>query len=598
MGRIPDETLETIRDRFDLVDLVGRHLTLKKSGRSFKGLCPFHEEKTPSFYVHPERRVFHCYGCGAGGDLFEFLMRHDNLTFREAAESAARTCGVEIPTTAGGDPGRSERLVAANQLAQDLYLSTLFAPEGAAARDYLRGRGFDGETCRKYGIGFAPDRWDAVVKVLESARIPLRDGETAGLVSERQSGGHYDRLRGRVTFPIQDARGRVVGFGGRAIRADQEPKYLNTPETPLFRKRESFYGFPFALEAMRRQERAVVVEGYFDRLALERAGIEESVATCGTALGPDHARQLRRRTQEVLLVFDGDTAGQRAVESALEVLLPAGLRVRAVALPSGDDPDSFLEREGADALRALVDAAEPALDLVIRRSVSLGIATPFEKSDAVDRVVPFLARLGSPVERREFGHRLALGAGVDPRDVDARVREARGESPEPEATSSGPGGAGSGEARFARRVGAILLDHPGLVGLLRPGEPASLLDDALHRGVLGALVEAGRTGSVVVTDLAADLGEAERALLLELASSEEAPDDEASATRVLSDTLFWLRERRDAAERLATTRRLAETPQDAQQILMEKQRQLERRRASQGLDPTPPAPGGGVELLR
>ena len=147
MGRIPDETLETIRDRFDLVDLIGRHLTLKKSGRSFKGLCPFHEEKTPSFYVHPERRVFHCYGCGAGGDLFEFLMRHDNLTFREAAESAARVCGVEIPTTAGGDPGRAERLVAANQLAQDLYLSTLFGAEGQAARDYLRGRGFDGETC-------------------------------------------------------------------------------------------------------------------------------------------------------------------------------------------------------------------------------------------------------------------------------------------------------------------------------------------------------------------------------------------------------------------------------------------------------------------
>jgi DNA primase len=519
--------------------------------------------------------VFHCYGCDAGGDLFEFLMRHDNLTFREAAESAARTCGVEIPQSAGGEPGRIERLVAANQLVQDLYLSTLFAPEGAEAREYLRKRGLDGDTCRRHGVGFAPDRWDAVVKLLESARIPVRYGELAGLTSPRKSGGHYDRLRGRITFPIQDARGRVVGFGGRAIRADQEPKYLNTPETPLFRKRESFYGFPSALEAMRRKERAVVVEGYFDRLALDCAGIEEGVATCGTALGSDHARQLRRRTQEVVLLFDGDGAGQRAVETALEVLLPAGLRVCAVALPAGDDPDSLLQREGPEALRALVDGAEPALDLVIRRAVSSGLSTPFEKSDAVDRVVPFLARLQSPVECREFSRRLALAAAVDPRDVDARVRETRGESPD------------------------ILLDHAGLVGLLRPGEPESLLVDPVHRSVLAAVAAGCRaSGSVDVAELAAGLAEGERGVLLELACSDGEPSEKAAASQVLTDTLTWLRARRDAEERRATTQRLAEASEDPQQVLIEKQRQLERRRAAQGLDPTPPAPGGGVELLR
>ena len=598
MGRIPDETIDTIRDRFDLIDLVGRHVSLKKSGRSLKGLCPFHEEKTPSFYVHPERRVFHCYGCGAGGDLFEFLMRHDNLTFREAAESAARTCGVEIPQDAGGEPGRIERLVAANQLVQDLYLSTLFVPEGAEAREYLRKRGLDGDICRRHGVGFAPDRWDAVVKLLESARIPVRYGELAGLLSPRKSGGHYDRLRGRITFPIQDARGRVVGFGGRAIRADQEPKYLNTPETPLFRKRESFYGFPSALEAMRRKERAVVVEGYFDRLALDRAGVEEGVATCGTALGSDHARQLRRRTQEVVLLFDGDGAGQRAVETALEVLLPAGLRVCAVALPAGDDPDSFLQREGPEALHALVDGAEPALDLVIRRAVSSGLSTPFEKSDAVDRVVPFLARLPNPVECREFSRRLALAAAVDPRDVDARVRETRGESPEPEPTLD-PKVSVTSELRFVRRVGAILLDHAGLVGLLRPGEPESLLVDPVHRSVLAAVAAGCRaSGSVDVAELAAGLAEAERAVLLELACSDGEPSEKAAASQVLADTLTWLRARRDAEERRATTQRLAQASEDPQQVLIEKQRQLERRRAAQGLDPTPPAPGGGVELLR
>lgn len=598
MGRIPDETIDTIRDRFDLVDLVGRYLSLKRSGRSFRGLCPFHQEKTPSFYVHPERKVFHCYGCGAGGDLFEFLMRHDNLTFREAAESAARACGVEIPETAGGEPGRREQLVAANQLAQELYVSTLSGHEGVEARAYLRERGLDADACRDFGIGFAADRWDGVVRLLESARIPAHLGELAGLISPRRSGGYYDRMRGRITFPIQDARGRVIGFGGRALGSGQEPKYLNTPETPLFRKRESFYGFPSALEAMRRCERAVVVEGYFDRLALERAGVVESVATCGTALGVEHARQLRRRTQEVLLLFDGDEAGRRALEAALEVLLPEGLRVRAVPLPSDDDPDSFLLREGPGALRALVDAAEPALDLVIRRSVSVGVSTPFEKSDAVDRVVPHLARLQSPVERREFSRRLALAAGANASDVDARVREARGERPEAEPARVGTEPA-PGEGRFVRRVAAILVDHPRLAGQLRPGEPDSLVADPMHRSLLAALVAGCRAGGrVEIAHLAAQLGEPERALLMELSCSGGEPGDEAQAELVLKDTLAWLRSRRDASERRATTQRLSEAPGDLQQLLIEKQRQLERRRAAQGLDPTPPVPGGGVELLR
>jgi DNA primase len=274
--------------------------------------------------VSPERGIFHCFGCGAGGNVFAFLMRHENLTFPEAARALARECGVEIPETSGGDVGESERLVAANQVAQRIYRAALAGTEGGTARAYLAGRGLDAAACERFGLGFAPDRWDAVVQALAAARIPPALGERAGLLAARESGGHYDRLRGRVTFPIQDARGRIVGFGGRAIAPEQEPKYLNTPETPLFRKRESFYGFPAALEAIRRAERAVVVEGYFDRIALAEAGLAEGVATCGTALGPEHARQLRRRTREVVLLFDGDDAGARAVERALEVCLPAG----------------------------------------------------------------------------------------------------------------------------------------------------------------------------------------------------------------------------------------------------------------------------------
>ncbi|MEN8183658.1 MAG: DNA primase [Myxococcota bacterium] len=595
MGRIPDETIDTIRDRSDLVDLIGRHLTLKKSGSSYKGLCPFHDEKTPSFHVQPERRVFHCFGCGAGGDVFEFLMRHDNLTFREAAESAARDCGVEIPVSDGGEPGRMQGLVEANQLAQDFFVSSLFAPEGAPARTYLKGRGLDGETCRRLGIGFAVDRWDGVVKLLRAAGIPEQIGEQAGLIKLRRSGGHYDHLRGRITFPIQDPRGRVIAFGGRALD-DQEPKYLNTPESPLFRKRESFYGFPASLEAMRRRERAVVVEGYFDRIALERAGVEESVATCGTALGADHARQLRRRTGNVVLLFDGDAAGQRAMEAALEVLLPTGLRVHAVVLPAGDDPDSLLTREGADALRTLVDAAQPALDAVIRRSVDRGIATPFEKADAVARVVPLLARLPGLVERREFSHRLARLAAVDTRDVEAEVRQARGEGAEPESLAR-PSAELGRELHFVRRVARVLLAHPRLAGQLLPGEPGTLVEEPVSRQVTEVVVEACRSRvSLEIAELARPLGVAERSLLLELACSDAEPGEARAAAAILKDTLEHLRRRRAAKERRATTRKLADA-QDPLELLREKQRQLEARRAAQGLEPTP-APGGGVELLR
>ena len=325
MGRIPEETIQAVRDRTDLVDLIGRHVTLKKRGASHWGLCPFHDEKTPSFHVRPDRGFYHCFGCGESGNAFDFLIRHDNLTFPEAVRALAGQLGIEVPETGGGEPGLVERLVAATKLAQDLYREALASPAGAAARRYLAERGLDAEATERFGIGLAPDRWDAVTGALARARIPAELGVRAGLLKERESGGHYDLLRNRVTFPIQDARGRVLGFGGRALGAEQQPKYLNSPETPVFHKREALYGLPFALEPIRRADRVVVVEGYFDCIALNRAGLPEAMATCGTALGDEHARALLRRTRNVVLLFDGDEAGQRAALRALEVLLPRGL---------------------------------------------------------------------------------------------------------------------------------------------------------------------------------------------------------------------------------------------------------------------------------
>jgi DNA primase len=421
LSRIAEETIQQIRDRVDIVGLIGRFVSLKKAGSSYKGLCPFHNEKTPSFNVRPDRGMFHCFGCQKGGNAITFLMEMENLTFPEAVRALGREVGIEITETQRGERGDSERLLAANAAAQACYRAALKA-KGSPGAAYLGARGIDADVIDRFGLGFAPDRWDTVVQALRAESVPAEDGARAGLLAERSSGGHYDRLRGRVTFPIQDVRGRVIGFGGRAVSPDQEPKYLNTPESLIFRKREAFYGFPASLEPIRSAGRAVVVEGYFDLIALHRAGMGEGVATCGTALTQEHARNLRRRTREVVLLFDGDEAGQRAIERSLQVLLPQGLRVRAVALPTGDDPDSFLARDGAEALRALIDGAPPALEVAIERAVAKGCDTPWEKSDAVAAVAPLIALVPSAVERGEYCARVALAMGSEARHVEAAVR--------------------------------------------------------------------------------------------------------------------------------------------------------------------------------
>ncbi|HSJ97880.1 MAG TPA: DNA primase, partial [Myxococcota bacterium] len=498
MGRIPEETIEAIRNRIDIVDLVGRYVSLRQAGRSFKGLCPFHHEKTPSFHVNPQLGIFHCFGCTAGGNAFAFLMRHDNLTFPEAVRSLARECGIEVPEERGDtEAGLGRRLREACATAERFYCEALRSPEGAAARAYLAKRGLDDEACARFAIGFAPDRWEALVRALDAARVPAALGVQAGLVGEGQR-GHYDRLRGRVIFPIRAVRGDAVAFGGRALPdasgSAPEPKYLNTPESPLFRKREALYGLPDALEAIRRAGRAIVCEGYFDRIALARAGLGEALATCGTALTEDHARQLRRRTQEVVLLFDGDTAGQRAVERSLGLLLPEGLRVRAVELPAGDDPDTYLEAHGAEALRALVDGAPPALDGVIRRAVARGCTTPWEKADAVAAVAPLLVLVPDPVERGETARQLSFAAGVPAEEVASALRRARAGSagksdPDEisEQTASGPR-TETTESRWARNLARTLVHFPALARAIDPDELMTLVPPPWDR-VLTTLVD-------------------------------------------------------------------------------------------------------------
>ncbi|HEY8155289.1 MAG TPA: DNA primase [Myxococcota bacterium] len=574
MGRIPDQIIQQIRERVDLVDLVGRFVTLKKAGRNYKGLCPFHGEKTPSFNVNPDRQAFYCFGCQEGGNAITFLMKIEGLSFPEAARALARERGIEIPETDGGERGLSERLFEANEVAQAAYRAALATP-GNPALAYLERRGVDAASIERFGIGFAPDRWDFVAQRLREKGIPAELGERAGILAPRTSGGHYDRLRGRVTFPIRDTRGRILGFGGRALGPDQEPKYLNTPESPVFRKREAFYGFPFALDPIRRGERVVVVEGYFDLIALHRAGVEATLATCGTALSADHAQGLKRRSQQVVLFFDGDEAGQRAMERALQVLLPEGLRLSAALLPAGEDPDSILRVLGAEHLRKLVDEAVPALDRVMARAVERGRSTPVEKARAVAEVAPLLALIPSPVEMGAFARLLALRLDVDPQHVDAAVRAVkRGENPL-DVIPIAPRRTGP-EERILHEFALNLVHCPGLVREISSDD----LDAALPSGAVREIVEALAAGDGRGTYLEAAserLSESARPLLWRLAAVEEAPD-ETVARRVVVETLAWFRKRRLAEKKRALTRQMHEPDADPAALLGEKQRQLDEER--------------------
>jgi DNA primase len=602
LGRIPEATIQEIRNRADIVGLVSRYVELKQAGRNWKGLCPFHDEKTPSFNVNPDREIFHCFGCQAGGDVIGFLMKHEGLTFPEAARTLAGELGIEVPEERGaGDAGLSARIHAANAAAQALYREALRSPDASSAREYLISRGFDGAAADTFGIGFAPARWDAVADRLRAERIPADIGLKAGLLAERRSGGHYDRLRGRVTFPIHDVRGRVIGFGGRALEPDQEPKYLNTPESPVFQKRQALYGLPDALESIRRSGRVILCEGYFDRIAFARAGLGEALATCGTALTAEHAVGLRRRTREVVLVFDGDSAGQQATEKALSILLPQGLRVRAVAIPGGLDPDDYARSEGSEALRELVDSAPDALELIIRNAVRQGVVTPDQKSDVVGHVAPLVAKVMDPVSRDEYARRLALAVSASSAAVAAVVRDAsRGGASTPTVDSEALGLSrdrrDAPEERQLRGLARLCLQQPELVS----DETALKLQEILPEGSWKAIilqiieaaaegmVRADETGGVDPFAIEDRLDEDASRRLREIAVDDTPiggviDGDESRSRRpverVLDDLIHWFDARRLAAKERELKRKLRDPSEDHEALLEERHALLLERRA-------------------
>lgn len=405
---------EEIRDRIDIVELVSQYVKLERAGKNFKGLCPFHTEKTPSFHVSPELNRFHCFGCGASGDVFGFLMRIEGLSFREAMRRLAERAGIELradslPQEAPDERDRLRKIVfAANFFYRQVLKRT------PAAQEYLIKRGLTPETVEAFELGYAPDGWDYLLRFLQKHNFSLEDAEMAGLLKAREDGsGYYDRFRNRITFPIHDASGRAVAFGARTMGSD-EPKYLNSPETPLFEKRNTFYGWHKARGAILQQRAAIIVEGYLDLIMLHQYGFTHSLATLGTAFTEDHAARLKRLAERVYLMFDSDSAGIRAALRAGEALLGAGIPTLVVSLPQGEDPDSLLRAQGAEALQRTLEAATPmalfGVEQLFRELA--GERNPLElepalKAQIVERGLSWALSLPSELDRVACLERLA-----------------------------------------------------------------------------------------------------------------------------------------------------------------------------------------------
>ncbi len=366
MARIPEELIDSIRSQADIVDVVSDYVTLRKAGRNYKGLCPFHDEKTPSFSVNPERQIYHCFGCGKGGNVFSFLMEHENVTFVEAVRHIARRLNITIPDTyrereAGSE---AESLAQATRFAARFFHERLLnAGRDSIVRRYTERRGLSEETVKSFGLGYAPDSWNDLLNAARKQGIDAALLVKAGLAKAGEQ-HTYDAFRKRLIFPIQAPSGRVVGFGGRTLSDEDQPKYLNSSESPIYRKSQVLYGLYQARDALRQRGRVLVVEGYMDLLGLYEQGVQGAVALCGTALTREQARLLARYGQQAFLVYDSDQAGVRATWRAIEPLVESGLWTRIVRLPEDYDPDSYVREHGQDGFMKLVDSADSIADFM------------------------------------------------------------------------------------------------------------------------------------------------------------------------------------------------------------------------------------------
>ena len=470
-GLIPQHFIDDLIARADIVEVLGRRIQLKKAGNEFKACCPFHDEKTPSFTVSPQKGFYHCFGCGAHGTALGFMMEHDHMTFVEAVEELARIMGIEVPRDDSQRPAQRYDSLFELMRRVELYYQKCLRDHEPAIK-YFKDRGIDGATAQRFGLGYAPAGWDKLLTEFGTNQAANEQLHAAGLIIKKDDGKYYDRFRDRVMFPIRDARGRCIGFGGRVMGND-EPKYLNSPETVLFHKGQELYGLHEARQALRQIEQLVVVEGYMDVIALARHGVNFSVATLGTATTDEHLNRLFRLTENVCFCFDGDRAGRAAAWRALENSLPQlreGRQIRFVFLPDGQDPDSLVTEHGAQAFEEALAGGMALSDfLVDQLAQGVDMATVDGRARLAELAKPLISKIPEGIYRELLIERLAESVGLAASKLEVMIADHKPASHSVQAAPRVRRKSGSqGQPSIVRRAITLILNHPDAAEHLEP----------------------------------------------------------------------------------------------------------------------------------
>ncbi len=608
MPLLPREKIDDVRERSNIVDVVKRYVELKRAGTgSWKGLCPFHAEKTPSFHVHEQRQFFHCFGCGEKGDVFSFLVKIEQRSFIEVLRDLARQAGVDIPEPTLTPAERKaaeeaesdrERMLRAVEEATRFFEQQLAGPAGAAARAYFDKRGISKATAERFRVGYAPAGWDSLQKHLAARQISGELAERLGLVGANER-GRYDFFRDRVMLPVLDRQKRPIGFSSRLLDPDaKERKYVNSPDSPLFHKKENLYGLHTAVDAIRRSGTAILVEGNFDVLTLHEAGIEEAVAPMGTALTVEQIKLLARMAKRIVIVFDGDSAGSRAAEKAVPLAVDAGLFFaeadsdgRVAELPSGVDPDEFVRASGAEAFRALVAQARPMLDHLIQRASD--DATIPGKANTAKRVADVLAKVRNPLVRDLYVRDLAAKLSVPVSQVTRMVRESTNQTLRHAEPVAEPAAAETGAPKRVPQSDeldalVLLVSQPRLAATEEATKMVELLRDPGIRDIYAAALETLRAGGRPDVPSWLDRGPADirdyvSAALMDGRYASLTTDEES--TRTIAALLFKLERLRVDAELMLAKRQHREALErgDEEEARAISMREMELIRTKLGL---------------
>jgi len=574
---------DRVKQQADIVRVVGEYVQLKKAGQNFRGLCPFHSEKTPSFNVHPTRQIYHCFGCGKGGDVFSFVMEMEKCEFPDAVRLVAEKSGIAVPRAKERSPQERKQnqqrsaFVEMHREAQTFFVQQLEGTaEGKAARAYLEDRGLDKSAIDRFGIGYAPSGGDALFRILKQKYAEKLLGDS-GLVSRSEQGDRmFDRFRRRITFPIANESGKIVAFGARALGEDQ-PKYLNSPETPIYSKSNVLYHLDRAKEALRRSDFAVLVEGYMDAIAVARAGISNVVASCGTSLAEPQIKLLGRFTKRVIVNYDPDAAGQAATERSISLLLEQDFEVKVLALPGKADPDKFIREQGAEAYIKVLKESPPYVDYLIARARQMDLSTAEGKLRAVNFLLPYVQKIPNRLLRSEWATRIAQQLRLEEPVLRAALSRAAAERRSEVKTQ--PELMGRAAKPVERRLIRMLAEGEGFrTELAQQLQQGQLYHGLETEKIFTALIVASLSGEPVQpTELAASLEERDRKMFYEILF-----EDSSEPTWEEAQSCLETLRHRQAEKELADVQRSIEASPAGPELrgLLERKQTLMRRLAA------------------